>query len=152
MDMVGQLKTNGALDHESKSTYTVTVSAMDDDADDPLSSMTTVTINVTNVEEDGTVTLPSASPVVGSEVTAILTDLDGSISGLSWDWHTSSDMDNWSAAPGTETNDPISFTSTYTTLAEDVDKYLRATASYTDGFGSGNSEQAVSAKVVATDS
>ena len=51
MDMVGQLKTNGALDHESKSTYTVTVSAMDDDADDPLSSMTTVTINVTNVEE-----------------------------------------------------------------------------------------------------
>ena len=108
-----------------------------------------VTVTVTNAEEDGMVAMPSTSPVVGGEVTATLTDPDGSISGLSWDWHTSSDMATWSAAPGTETNDPRSFTSTYTTVADDVDKYLRATASYTDGFGAGNSEQAVSAKVLA---
>ena len=132
-------------DADTNNTYMVTVKAEVDGDTDTVE----VTVMVTNAEEDGTVAMPSASPVVGSEVTAILTDPDGSISGLSWDWHTSSDMDNWSAAPGTETNDPISFTSTYTTLAEDVDKYLRATASYTDGYGSGNSEDAVSAKVLA---
>ena len=134
-------------DADTNNTYMVTINAAvggDIDTQE-------VTVTVANVEEDGTVALPSASPVVGGEVTAILTDPDGSISGLSWDWHTSSDMATWSAAPGTETNDPMSFTSTYTTVADDVDKYLRATASYTDGYDSGNSEQAVSAKVLAAD-
>ena len=40
----------------------------------------------TNVEEDGTVTLDKAVPVVGIEVTASLSDPDGRISGLTWQW------------------------------------------------------------------
>ena len=147
----GQLMTSGALDYESKSSYTVTVTATDDDPTKPLSSMTTVTIMVTNEEETGSVDLSATSPVVGSQVAATLTDPDGSISGLTWDWHTSTDQVTWNAATGTETNDPATFSSTYATVADDVDKYLRATASYTDGYGSGNSAQSSgSAKVVAT--
>ena len=50
----GQLMTSGALDYESTSSYTVTVTATDDDPTNPLSSETTVAIEVMNVEEDGT--------------------------------------------------------------------------------------------------
>ena len=45
-----------------------------------------VKVTVTNVEEDGTVTLNKAVPVVGIEVTASLSDPDGRISGLTWQW------------------------------------------------------------------
>ena len=51
---MGQLKTMGALDHESKDSYTVTVTAMDDDATSPMSDETTVTIMVTDESELGT--------------------------------------------------------------------------------------------------
>ena len=39
-----------------------------------------VTVTVTNVDEDGSVTLsPSAQPTVGDPLTAALTDLDGGV-------------------------------------------------------------------------
>ena len=111
-------------------------------------AMQEVTVMVDNVEERGTVTLSPESPVVGSPVTATLTDSDGGITGLSWTWETSSDMATWSAATGTVTNEGT--TSTYTSVDDDVDDYLRATASYTDGYDSGNSMRSGSAKVVAS--
>ena len=136
-----------AMSATNTNTYMVTVKV---EAGGEMEEME-VSITVTNAMEAGTVTVSPTSPVVGSQVAATLTDPDGSISGLTWDWHTSTDMATWSAAPGTETNDPATFSSTYTTVADDVGKYLRATANYTDGFGSGNSAQSSgSAKVVAT--
>ena len=51
---MGQLKTKGALDYESKDTYTVTVTATDDDATSPMSDETTVTVMVTDESELGT--------------------------------------------------------------------------------------------------
>ena len=45
-----------------------------------------VTINVTNVEELGTVTLSSVQPQVGTDLTANLTDPDGEITGVTWKW------------------------------------------------------------------
>ena len=143
----GQLMTSGALDHESTGSYTVTVTAMDDDATNPLSSMTTVTINVTNVEEDGTVTL-SPSPVVGGVVTATLSDADGSISNVTWTWQTSADgTTNWVAATGVAT-DAVT-TSTYVPVETDADGHLRASATYTDGYGDDSAESAASAMVIA---
>ena len=44
----GQLRTNVALDHETKASYSVTVTATDGDN---LSDTTTVTISVTDVNE-----------------------------------------------------------------------------------------------------
>ena len=45
-----------------------------------------VTVTVGNVDEPGTVTLMPASPMVGTAVTATLTDLDGATTSESWDW------------------------------------------------------------------
>ena len=142
----GQLMTSGALDHESKDTYTVTVTAKDDDATTPMSDETTVTITVTNVEEDGTVDLNTESPVVDGEVTATLSDLDGSISNVTWTWQTSSDDATWRTATG-EATDAVT-TSTYMPVGADTGRYLRATARYTDGYGV-DSAMSESAMVVA---
>ena len=46
-----------------------------------------VKVTVTNVDEKGTVTLSKTQPRVGIAVTATLTDPDGSISGLTWQWY-----------------------------------------------------------------
>ena len=39
-----------------------------------------MTINVTNVDEDGAVTLSPEQPNIGTELTAALTDADGDVS------------------------------------------------------------------------
>ena len=45
-----------------------------------------VTVNVTNADEDGMLSLSPPQPVVGSAVTATLTDEDGGITGQNWRW------------------------------------------------------------------
>ena len=88
-----------------------------------------VTITVGNVEEDGTVTLSGGPPKVGTKLTARLTDPDGDIYGLTWQWQRSKNRaSGWT--------DIFAATSeTYTpTGAHTDDYYLRAVASYKDGF------------------
>ena len=46
-----------------------------------------VKVTVNNQDEDGVVTLSRTQPRVGVPVTASLTDPDGSISGLRWQWY-----------------------------------------------------------------
>ena len=133
--------TSAALDYETNDTYTVTVTATDPDGE---SGAVSVTIMVTNVDEDGMVTLSSQAPVEGTALTAALTDDDGEITGMTtWQWASSDAME------GTFT--PIEEEATsdsYTPVADDVGKYLRATAMYTDGHGPSKSEMAMSANVV----
>ena len=90
----------------------------------------------------GTVTLSSTQPRVDTRVTATLTDPDGSISNLTWQWASSPNgSSNWAPISG-------SASARYTPVSGDVGNYLRATASYTDGHGAGKSAQAVSANPV----
>ena len=103
-----------------------------------------VTINVTNVDEDGTVTLSSQGPRSESAITATLTDADGSVTGTTWQWASSDAMD------GTYTNIAAATLDSYTPVEGDANMYLRATAMYTDGHGSGKSESMVSANAVST--
>ena len=139
----GQLMTLAALDYETKDTYSVTVTASDSGG---LSDSIDVTITVTNVDEPGAVNLSSQAPVVGTALTASLTDDDGEITEMTWQWASSDAMD------GTFTPIEGATSESYTPVADDVSKHLRATASYTDGEGSGKSEMATSATVVtATD-
>ena len=145
----GQLKTSGALDYETKNSYTVTVTATDDDATKQLSGVTTVTISVTNVEEAGDIDLSTPSPVVGGLVTATLSDEDGGITSVAWTWETSADGTNWVAATGVATD--AAETSTYVPVEADAGRYLRANATYTDEVASGNSVASASAMVVAAD-
>ena len=86
----GQLTTRAPLDHEAKSSYEVTVRVTDpSNAFDDVP----VTITVENVEEDGTVTLSGVPPEVGTRLTATLTDPDGDISDLTWQWERSTSRD-----------------------------------------------------------
>ena len=136
----GQLQTRAPLDHEAKSSYTVTVSVHDGkDADGTPSQAAdgtiTVTITVTDVEEDGTVTLSSVQPQVDTALTATLEDPDEGVTNLTWQWAESN------AKIGSYTNISSGTSNTYTPVTGDVGKYLRATASYTDGEGPSKSAQ-----------
>ncbi len=137
----GRLQTKAALDFEGVTTsYTVTVTAADPSNE---SATVDVTITVFNVEEAGTVTLSSTQPIVGTLLTATLTDPDNVSSGsATWKWERSPNgTSSWTPISG-ETSD------SYTPVAGDVGDYLRATASYTDGEGAGKSAQGVSANMV----
>ena len=120
-------------DAGGNNTYEVTVEARD-----ALDTATQdVTVNVTNVDEAGRLALSSGQPLVGTELTATLTDLDGGLSGQSWTWERSPNRGSWttiSGASGTR----------YMPVVDDFDHYLRVTVDYTDGHGSGKDEQATS--------
>ena len=130
----GQLMTLAALDYETKARYSVTVTASDPGG---LSGSSDVTITVTNVNEGGTVTLMPASPRVGTEISAALTDPDNVTAGTdTWQWSRSMTIDGPYMDIGTATS------MTYTPVAADEDYYLKATASYDDGEGSDKSAYA----------
>ena len=130
------------LDYESGPTrYTVVVSVHDGrDAygndDSTIDDRIEMHIDVDNVDEAGTVSVSSERPKVGTALAASLTDLDGSVSDISWQWAASSDGSNWSDISGANSD-------SYTPVADDVGIYLQATASYTDGHGPGKSAHAV---------
>ena len=134
----GVLTFNTPPDYEAKSVYSVTVTATDpSNASDSIP----VTITVTNVEEAGTVDLSPVQPQVDTPLTSALSDPDGGVTGTTWEWESSSDQTNWAAISGATGG-------SYTPVAADVGNYLRVTASYTDGEGSGKSAQAVSDNAV----
>ena len=133
-------RSDATVDYETRPSYTVTVSVTDGEdasgnAEDvpTIDDTVTVTINVTNLDEPGTVSLSAVTPAAARALTATLSDPDGSVSAESWTWSSAS------TAAGTFT--PISGADTagYTPVAGDVGKYLKATVSYTDGQGSAKS-------------
>ena len=139
-ESTGQLTTKSPLDFETKPTYTVTVTADDGNGghDD-----VTVTINVTNVDEDGAVALDATAPQVDTAITATLSDPDGSVTSATWQWSKSTTADgSFDAIAG-------AISDTYTPVEADVGMYLRATASYTDGEGSGKTAMATTENAVA---
>ena len=95
----------------------------------------TVAITVTNLEEDGTITFSSDPPVANAALSATVEDPDGGVTGETWVWSISDDGQNyWEPITG-ET------TASYTPNSADLDKYLRATATYTDAEASGKTAQ-----------
>ena len=82
---------------------------------------------------NGIVTLSPAQPVVGEAVTASLTDPDGGVTDMSWQWARASSP----TASGTPITGATS--TSYTPVQADVGSHLRATASYTDAQGPGQS-------------
>ena len=131
--LTGQMMVKDPLDYESKPVYHVRVRVRDgigasDDID--------VTITVANVNEVGTVAVSMEQPKVGTALAVSLSDPDGSVSDISWQWAASSDGSSWSDISGANSD-------SYTPVADDVGIYLRTTASYTDGHGPGKSAHAV---------
>ena len=122
----GQLMTRAALDYETKPSYSVGVTARDNRGG---SDTTTVAVAVTNVEEQGTVTLNPDRPLVGTALTASLTDPDGGVTGETWRWSRSD------AADGTFTGIGGATRASYTPVEADDGMYLKITVTYTDGHG-----------------
>ena len=143
------MRTKAALDYETKDEYRVTI-LVRDGVDDQHHTNTTaddtinITINVTNVDETGTVSLSTEQPEEEQRITATLEDVDGSVTGKTWQWSTSSSRSgSWTNATGTGAT-----SATYTPVTADVNKYLRATASYTDGEDSGKTAHGIAANRV----
>ena len=101
-----------------------------------------VTITLTNIEEDGTVTLSMTQPLARTQLTATLTDPDGDVTGTAWLWARSD------AQGGTYTAISGATLATYTPPDTDLTYYLRATASYTDGHGPNKSAEATTTNAV----
>ena len=141
----GELSFKSPPDYENptdvhgQNTYRVTVKASAGSYMDTLE----VTVTVTNVGEDGTVTLSSMAPVVGTELTATLSDPDGMVSATTWQWSRSMTMD------GTFTDISGATSASYTPVAGDATYYLKATASYTDGHGPSKEAMATASTAVA---
>ena len=95
-------------------------------------------VEVTNVEEPGKVTLSALRPQSATEFTASLTDPDDGITGTTWQWAKAS------SKTGAYTDIDKANSAGYTPVDGDIDSYLRATASYTDGEGSDKSAMVVS--------
>ena len=140
----GQLQTKAALDYETGTiSYTVTVIATDPPGEDDTID---VTITVNNVEEPGTVTLSSTQPVVGTSLTATLTDPDGNPTNLNWVWENSPNgASDWAPSRIIST---ATTTSSYTPSPIAEGRFLRATASYDDDESAGKSAMAVFANRV----
>ena len=132
------VKANDSLNFEDKASYTFDISVSDNNGG---TDTIDVTINVTDVDEDGTVTLSSDTPQVGTLLTATLSDPDGNVSGLTWQWAKAD------TATGAFADIANATAESYTPAAADLGKYLRATATYTDVHGS-KSAESVSANPV----
>ena len=142
----GQLKTSASLDFETDSSYSVDVTVHDGkDAtggdDTTVDATITVTISVNNKDEDGTVTLP-ATFTGGTAATASVSDPDGTVSSPTWRWA------RGNTATGSFSNISGATSASYTPVAADVGKYLRATVTYTDPEGSGKTASEVSSSTV----
>ena len=100
-----------------------------------------VVVTVTNVDEDGTVSLSSVQPQAGTELRAVLSDPDGSVTGLGW----------VGAEAGYQrrlVDDCGRRLGRVHACGGDEDWFLRATASYSDGQGPSKEAEAVSANRV----
>ena len=99
------------------------------------------------VNEPGVVTLSTETPAEGIAFTASLTDPDGGIHDIAWQWASSPDWE-----PATESGMWIDIggatSDRFTPGSGAVGDYLRATASYADARAEGRSAHAVTANVV----
>ena len=141
--VANQFRTKAELDYETKDSYRFVVSVRDSrndagEADTETDDTIEVTITVVDLDEAGTVTLTGTPAQLREELTAALHDDDGRPSGITWQW----------ARSGiTWTDIDMATSERYTPGTDDWKKYLRATATYTDGHGSGKSASQTTVRV-----
>ena len=146
----GQIRTTQELDYETTTGPLFIVVTLHDGKDDegnveadPMVDATKILdLTVTDVEEDGVVTLSSTEPEVGVQLEATLEDGDGNISGESWQWARSENGQiGWINISGATS-------SSYTPVDTDRGFYLRASVTYTDRRGAGKSAEAFTTEQV----
>ena len=153
-----------ALDSANKNTYKVTVRfgaggqdgdpAVNDDYDGDDLGELDLTINVTNVDEPGAVTISPLQPQIGTLLRATLSDSDVQVGFGQWKWASSE-----SGLPGTFTDltawvdeNLNSNANTYKPVDADLSKYLQVSVRYRDKAGGAiRDAQIVSAYTVRKD-
>ena len=121
--------------------YKVTVQVADNTNPTPRTDTQDVEVTVTDVEEDGTITLPNLQPKQTIQLQAMLDDPDGGSDNnlpllpgdsnltaeteVKWQWARSRNKRDW-------TEIAMAAASSYTPVKDDVGHYLRVTAKYTD--------------------
>ncbi len=130
IDNSGVLTFNSSPDFENpadigaNNIYEVTLIATDDNAITPASSTLEVSVTVTNLDEDGIVTI-TGTVQVGMALTAQLTDPDGSVSNVTYQWLR--DGGNIDGATAT----------IYVLTNEDVDSTVQVIVNYDDDIHGG---------------
>ena len=123
-------------DLNKDNSYRVQVVAKDDAGN---KSKTDVTVTVTNLDESGKVSLSSIQPGVGTALTATVSDPDGDLTDVRWQWSSGptaiggfEDIEGAMSASYTPTaGDPADDGDT-----GDIGNYLRVTVTYNDAQGS----------------
>ena len=123
-------------DENKDNAYRVRVVAKDDAGN---KSKTDVTVTVTNLDEDGEVSLSSIQPGVGTALTATVSDPDGDLTDVRWKWSSGPTADG--GFEEIEGATSASYTPTAGDPADDGDtgdigNYLRVTVTYNDAQGS----------------
>ncbi len=114
-------------DADGDNVYEVTVRATDSDS---RTGTRDVTVEVTNFDEPGTVTLSPTQHRVGVPITATLKDNDGGVYGEVWQWSIGDGAASTAAGDISGAN-----SDTYTPKAGDIDGTLTATVTYRDAAG-----------------
>ena len=103
-----------------------------------------VTVEVTNVDEPGMVSLSASQPRIGIEIRADTpVDPDGGVTGVTWQWERADDAAFGGGGNVTKIKDATN--AGYTPVDADNSKFLRVTATYTDAEGSGKTAVGVPA-------
>ena len=142
------LTNNLGLNHEVIDTHRLRIRVRDKrdadgNADEAWDATIVVTVNITNVEEAGIVTLSSNPPEENVPFSASLTDPDGDVANVTWQWQRadSDTSNNWTGISGATSDG-------YSPSPNDVGKFLRANASYDDGEGAGKNATSATASAV----
>ena len=145
----GQVEVRAAavIDYETRVSYKVSYLVSDGKdsqgvADGVVDDTLTLTVAVTNVNEPGVVAFDGAA-LVGGQVTASLSDPDGAVSSVVWEWSRSATADGAYSALS-----PAVATAVYTPVAADGGMFLRATATYTDDTHTASAQTAAGTAAV----
>ena len=134
------VKSGGSIDYEDRSSYVVDIGVTDSKnssgfLDASVDDTVTLTINVTDAEEAGTVTVTGTARV-GETLSAEVTDPDGAVGAITWVWSRATSATGAFNTISGQTN------ASYTLEAGDENMYVRATATYTDRRGAGKTANA----------
>ena len=100
------------------------------------------TVTVTDVDEEGALSLSSTRPALGAVLRAVPTDPDGMTTGTAlWQWERSTGRNAWAVIDGAAA-------ASYTPVAADTNTFLRVTATYADEHGTGKTVSEVAPNVV----
>ena len=125
------------VDKDAKNDYEVIVLVQAGSA----LTLKSVNVTVTDENEAGAISLSTARPGMGAELTATLSDPDEVSGTPAWQWERSAGRNTWEVIAGAAA-------AGYRPTALDTGAYLRVTATYTDSHASDQSAHAVSAEVV----